>query len=146
VLIDAGEAMLPFARDQQRLLKRLRDLVGREQVTERSFEGCPKLRRGGEAAPDRGWCDPPAPGTPVLAMTDLGVGRPPPGAARGDVQEWIAFAAVLVRRGCPLIALSPYPAWRVAPALRAVILVVTWDRATRPSAVHRLVRMARAAR
>ena len=139
VSVDVGEAMLPFSRDQERLVKRLRDLVGKDHIEEVRFEGCPRLRQAGaELAAD--WYDPPRPGTPVLALTDLGIGRPPPGGLRATAADWIAVATAIQRAGSHILALVPYPAARVAAEIRRVVTVVTWDRGTRPSAIRTVVR------
>jgi hypothetical protein len=139
VLIDLGEAMLPFTRDQERLVGQLRDLVGKERLEEVRFEGCPAVRQHG-ADPSAGWYRPPHPGTPVVVLTDLGVGRPPPGSVRATIADWMAGATVIQRGGSTVVALVPYPIARVPRSLRRVVAVVTWDRSTTPSSLRKILR------
>jgi hypothetical protein len=84
-------------------------LVGRSAVEPVSFRDAPT--RGALPEGRRRWQDyvPPAAGTPVLAITDLGIGGPPTHPARARAGEWADFAAQLDRRESALVALVPYP-------------------------------------
>src|SRR4051812_45530890 len=76
LLIDRSQAMLPFVRDQIRLREEILRVVGNDRVTTLRFVGCPS--RGAGEGPEMSWSqyEPPLPGTPVLLLTDLGIGRP----------------------------------------------------------------------
>lgn len=132
LLLDLGEGMTPFAADLRDFLANIRRLVGREGLTVLHFAGDP-LRAGVGAR--HAWRDyrPPPPGTPVLAVTDLGI-------AHSDVehhQHWRQLAAYLHQRGCGLRLLVPYPAGRWPRDLGPHPILIPWDRGTRPGEVHR---------
>jgi hypothetical protein len=135
VLLDHGKGMEPFARDQVELLRDIRSVVGRSAVERVSFRNAPT--RGALPAGQRRWqaYTPPPAGTPVLAVTDLGIGGPPVYPARAQSGEWVDLAAQLGRRGSALVALVPYPPSRWPPQVAAAVPVVTWDRKTTLSAV-----------
>ncbi len=64
----------------------------------------------------------------VLVMTDLGIGRPPGWAEWASEAEWLEFALLLRKAGCPLVALVPYPSDRWPPALAASMMILSFDR------------------
>lgn len=131
VLVDHGRGMEPFARDQAELLDDLRRVVGRSAVAVVAFRDAP-LRRVLPAGA-RQWRPryrPPAPGTPVLALTDLGIGGPSAHSTRSRPSEWLSLATLLARRGSALVALVPYPEHRWPGRLADVAAVLPWDRDT----------------
>src|SRR6202008_4057123 len=77
LLIDRGENMQPFAADQTALLAFLVRVVGRDRTEVNYFEGSPLWGAG--IGPKDEWSDyrPPASGTPVVLVTDLGIAQPP---------------------------------------------------------------------
>ena len=139
LLVDVSDAMTPFAADQRRLTQALRRLLGPDRMSKLEFSSSPLQRlidpatedwreyREGDYPPNR---------TPVLALTDLGIGRPPLSAPRASVDDWIRFARQLAGRGSPLIALVPYGESRWPDRLRRALHIVTWDRATTVGAVR----------
>ena len=139
VLIDLGEAMQPFAADQAAVHAAIVRVVGRDKTGTVRFAGCPVWNDGPGSAPERGAYRPPAPGTPILALTDLGIGRPAGGHDWASAHDWLAFAAVARRAGCPLVAFVPYPPARYPADVRGPITIVQWDRSTTVAAVRRLV-------
>jgi|RhiMetdeSRZDD1v2_1073273.scaffolds.fasta_scaffold16941_5 hypothetical protein len=130
VLLDLSEAMLPYRKDQVWLLGEIRKTVGDDKVSVLSFAGSPL--RGAGSGPQTEWAayQPPPRGTPVLAITDLGIGVPPRSAEPATASEWLAFAAVLYRYGCPLIGLTPYPPQRWPTVLVGRFPLIVWDRGT----------------
>lgn len=78
-------------------------------------------------------------GTRVIAVTDLGAGSPWDAPRARAVRGWRTFADDIAARGGSLVVLTPLPPERVPAALRDVALV-HWDRRTRPSQVHALVK------
>jgi hypothetical protein len=138
LLVDTGLGMEPFARDQQELAIELRRVVGRSGVTELHFRNCPT--RGAGTGPLWTWRDyrPPAPGTPVLVLTDLGIGGPRISLQRSQAWEWRALATLLARRASPLVAFVPYPASRFPSGLAKSMTIVPWDRTTTISTVRSL--------
>ena len=132
VLVDVAEGMAPFAADQRQVLQTLSRLLGADRVTRLEVLGSPLDRVS--SSPDEDWhpygeAQLPPPGTPVLALTDLGIGRPPV-SRRGTTSEWRRFADRLSSRGSPVIALIPYAERRCPPQLKRVMRVVAWDRLT----------------
>jgi hypothetical protein len=128
ILVDGGDGMAPFAADQDHVVRQVRDLVGAERTEVRYFANAPL--RGVGYGPVWTWTDyrPPAPGTPVLVLSDIGLGGWWLDPARAERSEWEEFARVIVGHGCELIALVPYPAARWPAWLTRRFAVATWDR------------------
>lgn len=136
LLIDIGEGMEPFARDQSELADGMCHVVGNSRVTLLRFRDCP-LRGAGDG-PIWTWqrYTPPEPGRPVLVLTDLGIGGPPVHPERSRPGEWVALASWLRRRSSPLIAFVPYGQNRWPDRLRKVMTIVQWDRSTTVASMH----------
>jgi hypothetical protein len=132
LLLDRSPAMSPFARDVTELAQLARLVVGHD-VKAISFADHPldRLPRDGTRYA------PPRPGTPVLALSDLGIGQPP-GHLRADARDsWPPLAEMLRRRGSELVVFVPYPRsrWPVLPGVR----MIPWDTTTSPADVTRAV-------
>lgn len=130
VLLDVGEAMEPFARDQRELVDRIRGLVGSDGVELVSFADAPLrgVRRG--RARIREPYRSPAPGTRVLIVSDLGAGGRALNPLRADPEEWLAFVDELERAQCSAVALVPFPPERIPAALASRLRILTWDRSS----------------
>jgi hypothetical protein len=139
VLVDRSDALLPFAADQEQVVEQIRAVVGRDGVQVLDFEGNPAWGAGTGSQDE--WQEdferwrPPV-GTPVLALSDLGIGsgygiRPVHPAA------WRAFADLLRRAGCPLVAFVPYASKRWPADLGRALHVLPWDRGTSARTVRR---------
>jgi hypothetical protein len=124
VLVDLGEALEPYGRDQQYVVDLVRRVVGTETTSMGSFENCPS--RGVRMRPRRATVR----GRPVLVLTDLGLGGPPVQPARASVAEWHRYARGIARAGSAVIALVPYPLAAARRALTGRIAVIPWDRAS----------------
>jgi hypothetical protein len=146
LLVDIGEAMEPFARDGDELADQIRAVVGRNQVAELRFCDCPLREVGDGPVWTWGPYRPPDPGTPVLVVTDLGIGGPLYYPQRSRTEEWLTFAELLHRRVSPLVAFVPYPPDRWPPTLARVMTVVQWDRATTITAIQAAIKKARVTR
>jgi hypothetical protein len=98
------------------------------------FAGCPL--RGAGAGP-KPWhrYRPPLPGVPVVLLTDLGICQPPLATDSADECEWLEFATLVRRAGCPLLALVPYGETRWPRALARALNIIHWDRGTTASTV-----------
>jgi hypothetical protein len=81
--------------------------------------------------------EPPASGTPVLLVTDLGIGVPPLAQDTLFIDDWRDFADRTARARCPIIALVPYSPERWPAALKGIINIIQWDRSTTAGDVHR---------
>jgi hypothetical protein len=127
VLVDVGESMLVFGRDQERLVEAMRRVLGSSQVAVFRFFGSPK--RGvlsgtdSECLPYR----PPRPGWPVLVLTDLNIGA---GGPPVHWWEWRDFAESVRSAGCRVLALVPYPPARWPANVARAMHVIQWDRGT----------------
>jgi len=131
LLVDQGEAMLPFARDQEQVRRTITLLAGPDGFEVVQFARTPLDPPGAGIGPMWTWRPyrPQLPGQPVLVLSDLGALSPP--GDRPDVEDgWRRFAALLHEAGCPLVALVPAPRRRLSARLRSVIAVVPWDRPT----------------
>ncbi len=124
VLVDLSEALDPYGRDQECVVKLIERVVGRQVTAVGSFENCPS--RGVWLLPRAAA----ARGRPVLVLTDLGLGGPQVQPARASAAEWRRYASGVARAGSPVIALVPYPSGRAKRAVRRRIGVVGWDRAS----------------
>ena len=123
VLVDRGEGMEPFAGDQAELQRLLSLLVGQGLVEVHPIHEVPD-----EADASTPWAPPPN-GTPVLALTDLGLGGRADRVPSELIAAWRRAAALLASRGSSLIALVPYPRERW-PAVGDFMRLVVWDRET----------------
>jgi hypothetical protein len=128
VLVDLGPGMQPFRRDQAEITRQITGVVGREKVTVRYFAYCP-LRGAG---PGAGWTwqpySPPSRHTPILLLSDLGIGGPTGDFRRSTLAEWREFGRIAADNGSDVIALVVYPANRWPTWLAGLGSVLTWDR------------------
>jgi hypothetical protein len=138
VSADAGEGLKAFLQDQQQIVSALKLLIGEALVEAGWFLDDPL----GESHPGNA----PAPGTPVLLLTDLGIG------GDGARRQWPKpdhlreFSRQMAARGSPVLALVPYPPDRWPPGLSNSIGMVFWDRRTTVSDVRAARRSPRMAR
>ncbi|MFD0003480.1 hypothetical protein ACFVJ4_13790 [Streptomyces sp. NPDC127178] len=139
VLLDQGDSMEPYRRDQKELARQITGLVGAELTQVRCFADVPARGTGPDSP--RTWQPyrPPSPGTRVLVVSDLGVGGPVLHPRRASVAEWYHVLDEIVRAGCTVLALVPYPVNRVPAELAPLLSVLTWDRTTTVSTVSALV-------
>jgi hypothetical protein len=93
VLLDVGDNMAVFGRDQEWLLSLIRRVVGEALGQGLLFFG-PALARG--VAPEGEFVtrtyQPPRSGRPILMLTDLGIGMEQSGDEAVDISEWQDFA------------------------------------------------------
>jgi hypothetical protein len=133
LLLDRSPAMAPFERDVTELARLVRLVVGHD-VEEVSFAGRPQDVLPGDGPRYA----PPRPGTPVLALSDVGIGRAP-GQLRLDTRaSWPRLASQLRHRGSELVVFVPYPRSRW-PALGDGVRLIPWDTTTSPADVTRAV-------
>ncbi|MFJ8108501.1 hypothetical protein [Streptomyces sp. NPDC096132] len=136
VLVDLGDGMQLFARDQKQLLRQVQAMVGRERLDILYFSDSPL--RGSGPGQRRSWGPyrPPAKGTRVLLLSDLGVGGEPLRPRRASTEVWLRLAQVVRRAGCGMVALVPYPKHRVPRVLSSRMPVITWSERTTVSTVN----------
>ncbi len=138
VLADTGPGMAPFAPDVAQFIARLGMLVAPERIALLSFRGNPMRgcsQGDGDPAP---WQPPPA-GTPVLLLTDLGLGARSQAPRGSSVDAWAEFTEAARAAGVSVRALVPYPRERWPQALAQRVRAVHWDRRTSAAVVQRAV-------
>jgi hypothetical protein len=130
ILIDIGESMQPFLRDEQVLANQVRRIAGVDRTSVLYFANCPV--RGAGPGPRWTWrtYSPPKSGTRVLVISDFGIGGPVLYLERSEEEEWRAFVMTVRRAGCTLIGVVPYPPRRWPHWLTNLLPSVTWDRST----------------
>ncbi len=139
VLVDTGPGMLPFDADVQQLLAVLQRLLGADRLQVQAFadeplHGCLPA----DAAERSGW-QRPAPGVPVLLLSDLGIARPAGLPPRRSAATWRPFVQAAALAGHPLRALLPYAPARWPSGLGSTLQLLRWDRHTTVAAVRRLL-------
>lgn len=148
LLLDRSPALTPYSRDVDWLADQVLRIAGRDRIDVRDFVACPVRRSGDADADDRGddpfeaeqtAYAPPARNTVVLAVTDLGIGRPHGWTEWAAVDEWLSFASMLRKAACPLVALVPYAAHRWPRRLSRSMTILEFDRRTTASTVRRVV-------
>lgn len=126
LLLDRSPAMAPFFDDVGDLAARIESVVGRDATRVQEFTSRPDHVWDAATLDDVALALPP-PGTPLVAVTDLGL--------RSRGRGWRPLLLRLAARASRAIAIVPYPAGRVPLELRALATVVSWDRSTTVAAV-----------
>jgi hypothetical protein len=126
LLLDRSPAMAPLFDDVGDLAARIERVVGRDATRVQEFMARPDRVWDAATLDDAALALPP-PGTPLVAVTDLGL--------RSRGQGWRPLLLRLAARASRAIAIVPYPAGRVPLELRALATVVPWDRSTTVAAV-----------
>jgi hypothetical protein len=141
VLLDRREAMMPFFSDQNHLVEDLKAVIGQDRMTILQFLDQPEwvIPWGGSEDAEQRYSPPLAPGTPILLVSDLGIGVVPLVPDPINDKTWLSLATRARQARCPLVALVPYPANRWPADLSRSIPLLEWDRATRPGVVRRRV-------
>jgi hypothetical protein len=136
LLVDLGESMRPFRRDQASVVAQVRAVVGSAATSVRYFANAPG--RGAGPGPPHTWHDyrPPPLGRHVLLLTDFGIGRHHRSRERSTPGEWLAFFDLLRRDGCRPVALVPFPPHRWPVALSAACPMLMWDRSATAGRAH----------
>jgi hypothetical protein len=128
LLVDAGEAMAPYAEDVTFFVERLLDVAGRDRVSVHRFLGSPlrRLDYNPATGKDAPWRRPP-PRSLVVVLSALGAGGPPVDRDRADAGEWLRVAADVAACGAALRVLTPFPAHRWPPGLADVAHISEWE-------------------
>ncbi len=140
LLIDRGQGTWPFYADQERIRDEILGIVGRDRVETLYFADSPL--RGYGPGSRRRWRRPyvpPAAGTPVVVLSDLGIARRRQPSLGAGEAEWLRFAERVHGAECPLLALVPYGESRWPVSLRKAFYLLTWDRSTHVSMIRRIV-------
>ncbi|HYH79216.1 MAG TPA: hypothetical protein VEX86_05445 [Longimicrobium sp.] len=139
VLVDVAVAMDPYAADARSLVDAISEVVGRYRIQVFTFHHTPTLGvfalTGDAPLP---WRPPPA-ATPVVIVSDLGIGGPFVNPERSRTREWLHLARRARAARCPIVALVPFPPHRWDPTLARSIVCLQWDRGTTAGAVRRKI-------
>ncbi|MHA3700895.1 hypothetical protein ACXR2U_01810 [Jatrophihabitans sp. YIM 134969] len=127
LLVDLGPSMTPFDRDQRRIRRTVEQIAGPDGLQVLRFRGSPLAEPGAGRGPIWGWRPyrPPTTPRPIVVLSDLGLLTPD-----GFNPDWQRFVRLCHEARCPVVALVPVPPHRVPAAVRRVLAVVHWDRAT----------------
>jgi hypothetical protein len=145
VFVDAGAGLDPYRSDVDQILDAFDDVLADDRMTVAFFTRCPS--KGVSPTPDvtpAAW-EPPAPGTPVVVISDFGIGGPIL-RDRASVGEWIDFARAVRSSGHTLVGLVPYEARRWPPRLTRAMVLLHWSERTTAGEVRRALREAAARR
>lgn len=139
VLVDTWVGMAPYTTDRDQLLDGLRRIFGPARMEVLRFAGDPL--RGAGAGPRTDWRPwrPPLPGTPVLVLSDLGIGGPALDGERASARNWVRFARSARDARCPVVVFVPFGPARWPPAVADAMLLVHWAERLTAGAVKRAV-------
>ena len=162
VLVDRSEAMAPYWRDQDQLIAQLRELLGRGHLEVFTFRGFPvpfdRTRESASvddldengladiaeapraAAPSAARWRPPRSGTPVVIVSDFGIGARIDGEEWVPLSRWLQFADEVRALGCNIVGLIPYDSRRWPAGLPTRIACIPWSERTTAGAVRRTIR------
>lgn len=126
VLVDVSAAMEPFKRDQELLIEEVIRVVGSDAVELAWFEHCPTRGVYVGDADNKMTYHSPRPGTTVLLLTDLGVGRAMLSSDAASEAEWISFAHETREAGCHMVCFIPYGRTSWPRTLRREMALVYW--------------------
>lgn len=137
LLTDVAPAMAPYLADADLVAAAVEAVVGRPHVQRLHFQGTPL--DGAGAGPAWTWSTytAPPPGTPVLALTELGLARVPGRLVSELQQSWLDLRELLARRDSPLIVFTPFPLERWPGRLARELDLVHWDRSCSVSTIQR---------
>lgn len=127
VLLDIGDNMTVFSRDQESLLELIQRVQGAGCVSVLRFQGSPTRGVMSQLSFELQPYRPPPAGWPVVLLTDLGIGA---GISAAPSYEWRQFAHLVHGAGCQLLALVPYPLARWPTGILSAMDVLQWDRGT----------------
>ncbi len=131
LFLDRSNSMQPFWRDEIELLDRLQHLLGSCNVQVWWLEVDPWL----SIEPQLNWHSPPpdqlSAETPLLIVSDFGIGEDPLGEGLMDFGPWRTLLDQAQSSCCPVIALIPAPESVWPDKLRQLIpYAYVWDRYT----------------
>ena len=130
VLIDLNLSMEPFYLDQLFLEQQILKVIGTDRTQVFLFSGLPEWGIKEVVVDDWTYYRNPPVGTPVLLLTDLGIGCASPGTERVSQADWVRFSKKLSKNESSVVALVPYSLKRIPTILKKAMRVVSWDRTT----------------
>jgi hypothetical protein len=136
VLVDKWLGMAPFAADASGVAQHLQRLISPDRLRVLRFVGSPLGRMRWPVGKPRPWSPPPR-GTPILVLSDFGLGGPLLDAARSDISQWLRFARMARDAGCPVVGLIPIESARWPRALTSRMTLLYWSERLTAGAVRR---------
>ncbi len=141
LLLDRSESMQPFWRDQTQLVSRLRRLLGRPKVQTTWFEFDPLRPRETRLIWPARMPNRFRETTPVLLVTDFGIGMDPLAAYYMEWEPWLPVFQLARSCRCRVLALVAAPSNLWPAGLEQFVDgAVVWDRETSPQVATRLCR------
>ena len=136
VVLDFRDALWPYRRDMHRLCQRLLGEVGRTGLSLRVMTHGPaggwtdwlEEQIGGPRAPAMQPWTPPAPGSCVLLVSDVGLfGTPADGPASPLTQRWLRWVAQQQQAQVTVLGLAPLGADQLRPEVCRRLPVLRWS-------------------
>ena len=138
LLVDRWGGMDPYSHDVADVVRMIERVVGSPRTQVLWCAGAP-LREVMTMTNLTEMWRPPARGTPVVIVSDLGIGGNIRTSGRTPSSEWIALARRARGVGCPVIALVPFGKERWRSALVRVITHIHWDHRMTAGDVRRAI-------
>ncbi len=138
LLLDVSGTMEPFAQDVQEIARVVEEVVGGPRTQRLRVQVSPVRSVTTRAHRDEPWRAP-ARGTPVLIVSDLGIGGDPLERTGPTAADWHSLAKRARAAGCPVVALVPFGAEHWDTALMQVITHIHWDHRVTAGAVRRAI-------
>lgn len=138
ILVDDSGSMAPYRLDQQWVVSRCKALMSEAAVDVHLSEGPPLVAGDSRDGRSTGAYRFPGSGTTILCLTDLGIGPRHPSLINSDPVDWLRFSRASRRRGCEVVALTPYPSKAVPMSLRRSVDVLPWNEQGTSAAIQRI--------
>jgi hypothetical protein len=143
ILVDLGAGLDPFRSDIDHILQQFDAVLADDRLRITFFSSCPPRSAATGPAPSIAWSAT-RPRTPVVVLTDLGIGGPLVDLDRASSAEWLEFACTVRAAHRPLIAIVPYEAGRWPAVLARAMTIIHWSERTTAGEVRRAIREAQA--
>jgi len=127
VLVDHGDGMALFRRDQRELIAGLERLLGAHRVEIVPYTGSPLRKSLRRRCRHSYVYRLPSPGTPILILGDLGLGMGSLGHPLKSDEAWPTFTRRATASGNPVVALVPVPSSRWPADVEPMRLVCWHD-------------------
>jgi hypothetical protein len=127
--------MQPFQADADDLMTRIKQVISQGATQVLYFDEDPMVVDDTWPVDEGRMHEFPAPGTPILLITDLGIRNQRFQRSRAP-RYWRAFAMEALRHRCPVVAFVPYPPSRWPTGLAGLIAPVLWDRKTTATSIR----------
>ncbi len=138
LLLDVSSAMEPFAQDMLEIARVVEQVVGGPRTQRLRVRASPLRAVTTRAQREEPWRAP-VRGTPVLIVSDLGIGGDPLERTGPTSADWHVLAKRARASGCPVVALVPFGAAHWDGALMQLIMHIHWDHRVTAGVVRRAI-------